>query len=590
MEDDVEISLRRTRELILENRYAEAYEALLPAHNAKPPRDKQVLFLLVQLKFHEGAPEAHLEWIQQVHRMGKRSRALELSLDFLRRDNVEKFKPEIYRWIAELHLEEGNFDSALDFLRTADGLNAGQWETQIVLGRVLLQKALHRDAREVFENVLLLFGEENPPVRALTYTWLARLYRMEGASTDTVLSCWQRAAEAYENCGMHAEARTAWKTVLELKPVHPKAAESLHQLQFLLDPLSTARTLLAQGDLGGAAREIVRRLARHPEDGQALELRSQCLRALEPGNPHPPDPLTIGQLYFELGRYAEAELEFRTILRKDLNHLSALFGLGRVCQASGNWREAALCFRRIQSIDPTHWMACEHLAEVYLQQNAPQDAIKSYLWAAQGYLDADQRSQALRIYQLVLELDSSHPTARRQLADLEDPPQKKHRFSQKLEIRPYRGDDEDAVWAILEPVIRAGETYTLDRELSREEGLSYWLEHSVWVACLDGVVAGTYYLRRNQHGGGSHVCNCGYMTSAAFQGRGLAGEMCVHSMQMARNMGFRAMQFNFVVVSNEGAVRLWRKHGFREVGRIPQAFEHPRLGFQDALVLWRSLL
>ena len=158
-----------------------------------------------------------------------------------------------------------------------------------------------------------------------------------------------------------------------------------------------------------------------------------------------------------------------------------------------------------------------------------------------------------------------------------------------MNIRPYGPDDEEDVWQILEPVIRIGETYTLDRDLSREAALQYWLQHEVWVAELDGQVAGTYFLKRNQAGGGSHVCNCGYMTSAHFQGRGLAKAMCLHSMEMARKRGFRAMQFNFVVASNEGAVHLWRKLGFQEVGRLPQAFMHPKLGLQDALVLHQFL-
>ena len=158
-----------------------------------------------------------------------------------------------------------------------------------------------------------------------------------------------------------------------------------------------------------------------------------------------------------------------------------------------------------------------------------------------------------------------------------------------MNIRAFHEGDAEAVWRILEPVIRAGETYTLDRDLTREQALDYWLAYEVWVAELDGVVAGTYFLKANQHGGGRHVCNCGYVTAAAFQGRGLAGEMCRHSMQMARKRGFRAMQFNFVVASNQGAVRLWLKLGFREVGRLPGAFLHPSLGYQDALVLFQEL-
>lgn len=158
-----------------------------------------------------------------------------------------------------------------------------------------------------------------------------------------------------------------------------------------------------------------------------------------------------------------------------------------------------------------------------------------------------------------------------------------------MNLRAYAASDAEGVWQILEPVIRAGETYTLERHLSRQQALQYWLQSEVWVAEIDGQLAGTYYLKRNQAGGGNHVCNCGYMTSAGFRGQGVAKAMCLHSMQMARERGYRAMQFNFVVASNQAALHLWRKLGFQEVGRIPQAFLHPELGYQDALVLHRFL-
>jgi ribosomal protein S18 acetylase RimI-like enzyme len=160
-----------------------------------------------------------------------------------------------------------------------------------------------------------------------------------------------------------------------------------------------------------------------------------------------------------------------------------------------------------------------------------------------------------------------------------------------MPIRPAGPQDHDAVWAILEPVIRAGETYALDPELGREAALAYWFSpgHRVFVAEDDGDVLGTYYMRANQPGGGSHVANCGYMTAAAAQGRGVARAMCEHSLGAARDAGFHAMQFNFVVSTNERAVRLWKSLGFEEVGRLPDAFRHPRLGHVDALVMHRRL-
>jgi ribosomal protein S18 acetylase RimI-like enzyme len=151
--------------------------------------------------------------------------------------------------------------------------------------------------------------------------------------------------------------------------------------------------------------------------------------------------------------------------------------------------------------------------------------------------------------------------------------------------------DRDRIWSILEPVIRAGETYTLPRDMEREEALAYWFAkgHEVWVAEDGGEVAGTYFLRANQRGGGSHVANCGYMTARGLEGRGVARGMCEHSLERARDRGFRAMQFNFVVSTNERAVKLWESLGFETVGRLPGAFRHPVRGEVDALVMYRRL-
>jgi len=151
--------------------------------------------------------------------------------------------------------------------------------------------------------------------------------------------------------------------------------------------------------------------------------------------------------------------------------------------------------------------------------------------------------------------------------------------------------DADAIWAILEPVIRAGETYPLPRDMDREGALAYWFSpgHEVLVAEDGGEVVGSYFLRANQRGGGAHVANCGYITAPYATGRGVARAMCAHSLERARQRGFRAMQFNFVVSNNERAVRLWLKSGFEIVGRLPKAFEHPRVGFVDAYIMYRQL-
>jgi ribosomal protein S18 acetylase RimI-like enzyme len=158
-------------------------------------------------------------------------------------------------------------------------------------------------------------------------------------------------------------------------------------------------------------------------------------------------------------------------------------------------------------------------------------------------------------------------------------------------IRSATTEDHDAIWQILEPTIRAGETYALPSDMSRADAIAYWTgsDRQTFVADEQGRIIGTYYLRANQGGGGAHVANCGYVTADQAKGRGVARSMCEHSLQYAHEHGFRAMQFNFVISTNERAIRLWQHLGFEIVGRLPLAFLHPKLGYTDALVMFRSL-
>jgi ribosomal protein S18 acetylase RimI-like enzyme len=161
-----------------------------------------------------------------------------------------------------------------------------------------------------------------------------------------------------------------------------------------------------------------------------------------------------------------------------------------------------------------------------------------------------------------------------------------------LTIRPATTADAPVLWRIIGPTIRAGETYALDQDMGEGDALAYWLgpDKETFVAVApDGQVLGTYYIRPNQAGGGRHICNCGYMTDAAATGRGVARAMCLHSLNHARQRGYRGMQFNFVVSSNTRAVALWQALGFSIVGRLPLAFQHPSLGYVDALVMFQPL-
>jgi len=158
-------------------------------------------------------------------------------------------------------------------------------------------------------------------------------------------------------------------------------------------------------------------------------------------------------------------------------------------------------------------------------------------------------------------------------------------------IRQSEPRDDDAIWRILEPTFRAGETYPVPRDISRAGALAYWHTpgHVVFVAEDAGTIVGTYYLRANNRGGGAHVANCGYVVAPDAFGRGVAQAMCSHSLGEAKSRGFSAMQFNFVIASNERAVRLWQRMGFAIAGRLPGAFQHPRLGLVDAYVMLRNL-
>ena len=169
------------------------------------------------------------------------------------------------------------------------------------------------------------------------------------------------------------------------------------------------------------------------------------------------------------------------------------------------------------------------------------------------------------------------------------------------------------MWNIFQEVVAAGDTYALDPNISREGAMTYWLAPGTrtYVAQEDPVengvavpekpmsspeiirtpqILGSYILRPNQSGGGSHIANAGFMVSASSRGQGIGRAMAEHCLSEARRLGFRAMQFNYVISTNTAAIRLWQDLGFDIVGTLPGAFRHPDKGYIDVYVMYRSLL
>jgi len=186
----------------------------------------------------------------------------------------------------------------------------------------------------------------------------------------------------------------------------------------------------------------------------------------------------------------------------------------------------------------------------------------------------------------------------------------------EIKIRSATTKDHDAIWKIFHEIISAGDTYSLDPRMSREEALAYWFraDTQTYVAELhrqsvgeavgfpgtatpsptggmkDQVIVGTYILRPNQSGGGSHVANAAFMVASDAQGCGVGRAMAEHCLNEARRIGFRAMQFNYVISTNTPAIRLWQELEFEIVGTLPGAFRHPEKGYVEVYVMFRSLL
>ncbi len=160
-----------------------------------------------------------------------------------------------------------------------------------------------------------------------------------------------------------------------------------------------------------------------------------------------------------------------------------------------------------------------------------------------------------------------------------------------IEIRKADDRDKPAIWQIIKAVIAGGDTYVFSPDASEDEMMAFWFtpdKHN-YVAVEDREVVATFWLRANNPGLGKHVGNAAYMVAPNAAGKGIGKQIALWSLDEARRLGFTAMQFNFVVKSNENAVALWQKIGFQIIGEIPDAFAHIKNGLTNAYIMYRKL-
>jgi ribosomal protein S18 acetylase RimI-like enzyme len=158
-----------------------------------------------------------------------------------------------------------------------------------------------------------------------------------------------------------------------------------------------------------------------------------------------------------------------------------------------------------------------------------------------------------------------------------------------IKIRRAETVDFEEIWPIIYEAFMKGDTYSFPPDTSKEEGFHIWMKTplATYVALENERVVGTFYLKPNQPGLGSHICNAGYVVSSIARGKGIGRCMCEYAIKEAISFGFKGMQYNFVVSTNQVAVELWKKCGFNIVGTLYNAFNHRERGFVDAYIMYK---
>lgn len=160
-----------------------------------------------------------------------------------------------------------------------------------------------------------------------------------------------------------------------------------------------------------------------------------------------------------------------------------------------------------------------------------------------------------------------------------------------MKIRKATPLDYDNVWDIFSQVIKTGDTYVFSPETPKTDLKKHWFANymQTYVIEENGNILGTYIIKPNQIDLGNHIANCSYMVSPKMQGKGIGKKLCEHSLQIAKNNNFEAIQFNIVVSTNKAAVKLWKTYGFKIIGTTPKGFKHQELGLVDTYIIYKNL-
>lgn len=159
-----------------------------------------------------------------------------------------------------------------------------------------------------------------------------------------------------------------------------------------------------------------------------------------------------------------------------------------------------------------------------------------------------------------------------------------------ITIREAVEADKPQIWEIIKSVIAGGDTYIFYPDSGKEKMIAYWYgeEKKIYVALLENKIVGTFYLKPNQPDLG-RTSPTQVLVAPEAKGRGVGRTMAEFSLEEAKRLGYQAMQFNFVVKTNEIAVKLWQSLGFEIIGEIPEAFRHEQNGLTNAFVMHREL-